>query len=107
MVNTGDLWLNEYLATLDPATTPEVRFIGVLGEVFYLSAEEQDCEYVIQVEAHQGKWRDVASGVIPAGDTEIVQITFLLPKARVVITPKVAQVHVDVSAYGYPAVYAR
>jgi hypothetical protein len=106
-VNAGTLWLRKELTSTAPAESPEIQFVGVLGEVFYMRARNQTCTFILQVQAFGDQWDDVAEGTLPVGELVAASVEYYMPKARVVITPKVAPVYVDISAYGYPAVFVR
>jgi hypothetical protein len=108
-VNAGTLWLRKELVSTAPAESPEIQFVGVLGEVFYMRARNQTCTFIIQVQAFGDQWDDVAEGTLLAGELMAVSVEYYMPKARVIVTPVAAPgpVYVDISAYGYPAVYVR
>ena len=109
-VNAGTLWLRKELDTTAEVASPEIQFVGVLGEVFYMRCRNQDCTFRIQVQAFGDQWDDVAEGTLPLGELMVASIEYYMPKARVLVTPKATvlpAVYVDISAYGYPAVYVR
>jgi len=106
IVNMGELWLDSHVNVLTEQTSQSIRFVGVMGEVFYILVVGADATYSLEAGAFTNAWKEVAKGSLKDNELSVVKIDFYMPYARLKITPVAQPITLNVAAYGYPAVYS-
>jgi len=105
-VNEILFWNKRKFTSTTEKTSLTGKFVGVLGEIFYLVSKNDAGLYRIDIRVGD-EWEELAEGTCKQDKLTIVDIDFFVPEARVRFTPKSLDCVVTVKAWGYPAVFSR
>jgi len=105
-INEILFWNKMKVTSGNQKTSLTAKFVGVLGEIFYIVSNGAPSIYYVDVKIAD-EWEELAKGTAKDGKLTIVDIDFFVPEARLRVVPSGADAFVTAKAGGYPAVFSR
>lgn len=105
-VNEILFWKNRTFTSTTEKTSLSGRFVGVLGEIFYIISKNSSGIYRIDIKVADD-WEELAEGTCLEDRLTIVDVNFFVPEARIRFTPTLITASLTAKAWGYPSVFIR